>query len=129
MQPDGIKQRRLRPAGFAIIILLLGMLVACGDGQEANTPEQTPTPRMVASGTTSAADITPTATTSISAITDNPADYLGETVRVRGTLAEVLGPQVFRMEEANGSGSDLLVVGAAEAIENVTTGDAVQVQG
>lgn len=129
MQPDGPKQRWLRPAGLITIMLLLGMLVACGDGQEANTPEQTPTPRMVASGTTSAAAITPTVTTDIRAITDNPADYLGETVTVRGTLAEVLGPQVFRMEAPNGGGSDLLVVGAAEAIENVTTGDAVQVQG
>ena len=129
MPPDGIKQRRLRSAGFISILLLLGMLVACGDGQEANTPEQTPTPRMVASGTTSPTGATPADTTDISAITDNPADYLGETVTVRGGRVEVLGPQVFRMEEINGSGNHLLVVGAAAAIENVTTGEAVQVQG
>jgi hypothetical protein len=129
MQPDGTKQRRLRSAGLITMLLLLGMLVACGDGQEANTPEQTPTPRMVASGTTAAADITQAATTSISAITDNPEDYLGETVTVRGTLAEVPAPQVFRMEAPNGGGATLLVVGAAAAIENVTTGEAVQVEG
>jgi hypothetical protein len=49
---------------------------------------------------------------SLSDVADDPAAYMGQTVTVAGEASEILGPQVFRMNEGNllDIGDEILVV-------------------
>ncbi len=68
----------------------------------------------------------------VAAVTENPSDYVGRTVTVRGEVENMLGSRAFIMED-KGPGSEMLVVAAApdampraKALED---SDAVQVVG
>ncbi|MCT7983642.1 hypothetical protein NG796_10060 [Laspinema sp. A4] len=50
-------------------------------------------------------------TTEVEEVSDNPDQFMGQTVTLNGEVAEVLGPNVFRIQEDEAvGGSDLIVI-------------------
>ncbi|HEV2060617.1 MAG TPA: hypothetical protein VGR11_14775 [Solirubrobacteraceae bacterium] len=65
----------------------------------------------------------------ISDITSDPADYVGQTVELRGEVAEIFYLQGgFLLDESDGGGDDLIVYGTMLPL-GVTEGDEVEVDG
>ncbi len=112
-------------------LLLLGVLAACG-GEEGAIIEATPVieePAVITREATDEMLVEPTTmvdeepgvmdedgVVTLSDVADNPEAYMGQTVMVTGEVSEILGPQVFRMNEGNllDIGDEILIVHTAE---------------
>jgi hypothetical protein len=121
---------------FAVTVMLTGAIASCG-GQPAvdqtdpgtgtqpgtvGTPMPGPgdlgtTPITGDPGTTGLGTDPAQGELTLSEITDNPEQFTGQTVTVRGTLGEVIGAQAFTLNEPGTLGfGSLLVVGVDPAV-------------
>ncbi len=132
---SSVRRRGLSQISIAVLLLLLlGALAACGDGgdttqvaeptevmeeptevmeeptevmEEPTEVMEEPTEVMEEPGAGTAGGLV-----TLSDVADNPDAYMGQTVTVNGEASEILGPQVFRMNEGNllDIGDEILVV-------------------
>ncbi|HEY9836843.1 MAG TPA: hypothetical protein V6D27_08085 [Vampirovibrionales bacterium] len=81
-------------------------------GTDTTMSPETDTTMTPAPGTTTTPGMETTRmTTEVEEVSDNPEQFMGQTVTLNGEVAEVLGPNVFRIQEDEAvGGSDLIVI-------------------
>lgn len=81
-------------------------------GTDTTMSPETDTTMTPAPGTTTTPGMETTGmTTEVEEVSDNPEQFMGQTVTLNGEVAEVLGPNVFRIQEDEAvGGSDLIVI-------------------
>ncbi|MCT7972303.1 hypothetical protein [Laspinema olomoucense] len=99
-------------------------------GTETTTAAGTDTTMTPGSGTTTTPGMESTGmTTELGEVSDNPNQFMGQTVTLNGEVAEVLGPNVFRIQEDEAVGGSDLIVITTDSQMPVTQDSQVQVTG